>query len=118
MAPASAVLAHSAVAEGDELFLAFLAHLRRLYPEVYGPAVSMGRAPERREFHIGEGGKVSGGNSVDSIKLGAYAGIFNHLNLSGMNNPSLNLTTVYLDTPLVGLTPYPLEYVSSKVLIG
>ena len=34
-----------------------------------------------------------------------------------MNNPSPNLTTVYLDTPLVGPTPEPLEYVPSPVCL-
>ena len=53
---ASTVLAQSAVAEGGELFLALLEQLRRLYPEVYVPAVATGWAPERREFQIGEGG--------------------------------------------------------------
>ena len=53
--PASTVLTHSAVAEGGELFPALLAHLRRLYPEVYGPEVATGQVSERREFQIGEG---------------------------------------------------------------
>ena len=55
VAPASTVLAQSAEAEGDELFLEFLSHLRRLYNEVYGPAVSLGRAPESKEFLLREG---------------------------------------------------------------
>ena len=115
MAPASTLLAQSAVAEGGELFPALLAYPRRIYPEVYGPVVSMGREPERREFEIEEGGGLSGGTSINSIKVGAYAGRFNHLNLAEMNKPSPNLTTVYLDTPLVGPTPEPLEYVPSRV---
>ena len=90
VAPASTVLAHSAVAEGDKLFPALLAHLVRLYPEVYGPTVPTGTAPEQREFQIGEGEGLSDGTRVNSIKLGAYAGRFNHLNLAGMHNPSPN----------------------------
>ena len=39
VAPAFTVIAHSAVAEGDELFPELLAHIRRLYPEVYGSTV-------------------------------------------------------------------------------
>ena len=110
--PASTVLAHSVVVEGGELFSEFLSNLRRLYPEVYGPAVSLGWVPERRKFLLGEREGLSGSTSVNSfIKLGAYAGRFNHINLARMNNPSPNLTTVYLDTPLVGLTPEPLDYV-------
>ena len=119
VAPASTVLAQSAVSEGDELFLVFLSNLRKLYPEVYGPAVSLGWAPERMEFPIREGGGLSGGTSVNSFsKLGAYADRFNHINLSRMNNLSPNLTTVYLDTPLVGPTPDPLEYVPSPGRLG
>ena len=63
VAPASTVLAQSAVAEGDELFPALLAHLRRRYPEVYGSAVGMCWAPERREIKTGEGEGLSGSNS-------------------------------------------------------
>ena len=55
MAPVSTVLAQYAVAEGDELFLALLVHLRRRYPEVYRSTVATCRAPERREIHIREG---------------------------------------------------------------
>ena len=47
MVPASMVLAQSAVAEGDELFLVLLAHLMRLYPEVYGSAMATGFRLER-----------------------------------------------------------------------
>ena len=36
VAPASTVLTQSTVVEGDELFPALLAHLRRRYPEFYG----------------------------------------------------------------------------------
>ena len=71
VAPASTVLAQSAVAERGELIMMFLVHLRRLYHEVYGPAVSTGQAPERREFQIGEGEGLIGVTSVNSIKLGA-----------------------------------------------
>ena len=69
-------------------------------------------AHERREIIIGEGkGLSSGPSSVNSrIKLGPYSGRLANLNLAGINNPSPNLTTVYLDTPLVGPTPEPLEY--------
>ena len=35
-----------------------------------------------------------------------------------MNNPSPNLITVYLDTPLVGPTPEPLEHVPSPGRLG
>ena len=62
MAPASTVLAQSAVAEGDELFPALLAHPRRRYPEVYVYAVGTCQAPERREIQIGEGEGLSSGN--------------------------------------------------------
>ena len=109
MEPPSALLTQSAVVEGVELFLALLAHLRRLYPEVYGRAVATGRVPECREFQIEEGGGLSGRTSIYSITLGTYAGRFTNLNLAGMNNQIPNLTTVYLDTPLVGPTPDPLE---------
>ena len=80
--PLSTVLAQSAVAEGGELFLGLLAHLRRQYSEVYGPVVAMDQAPKRRELQIGEGGGLSGGASVhSSIKLGSYASIFTNLSL-------------------------------------
>ena len=52
VAPASTVLAQYVVAEGDELFPALLAHLRICYPEVYGSAVGMCRASERRDIQI------------------------------------------------------------------
>ena len=116
--PESTVLAHSAVAKWGGVFPLFPAHLRRLYPEVYGPAVPIGRVPARREFRIVEGGELSGENRINSSKLGAYAGIFNHIKLAGMNKSSPNLTTVYLDTPLVGLTPEPLEYAPSTGRLG
>ena len=105
VAPASTVLSQSAVAEGDELFTALLVHLRRHYPEVYSSAMATGRVPDHREIQIGEGEGLSGRTSVHSgIKLSAYAGRFTNISLAGMNNPSPNLTTVYLDTPLVGPT--------------
>ena len=54
---------------------------------------------------------LNGGTSVhSSIKLGAYAGRFTNLNLAEMNNPSPNLTTFYLDTPIVGPILDPLEW--------
>ena len=48
--PASTILPQSVITKGDELFPACLKHLRRLYPEVYGPGVqplevSLGQAP-------------------------------------------------------------------------
>ena len=49
VAPASTVLVPSAVAEGEDLFGALLAHLRRRYPEVYGLGDTLSQAPERRE---------------------------------------------------------------------
>ena len=58
VAPASKVLARSEIAEGGEFFLLFLSNLRRLYPEVYGPAVSLSWAPERREFPLREEGRI------------------------------------------------------------
>ena len=70
MAPASTLLAQSAVAEGGELFPELLAYPRRIYPEVYGPVVFLGRAPQRKEAHIGEGEVLSGKTSINSIKLG------------------------------------------------
>ena len=52
VALAYTVLTQSTVAERGKQFPAFLAHLRRLYPEVYVAAVSTGWAPERKDFHI------------------------------------------------------------------
>ena len=76
VSPESTVLTQSAVAEGDKLFLAILSHLRRLYPELYGPSFSLVQVHERREFLLGEGGGLSGiTSSVTSFsKLGACAG--------------------------------------------
>ena len=77
------------------------------------------RPHERRDTILGKGEGLSVGTSVNSsIKLGAYAGILDNLNLAGINNPSPNLTTVYLDTPLVGPTPETLEYVPSPGRLG
>ena len=59
VAPASTVFTQSAVAEGDKLFLEIISNLMRLYPEVYGPAVYLGRAPELMEFLIGKGEGMS-----------------------------------------------------------
>ena len=119
VAPMSTVLSQSTIVEGDELFLALLVHFRIHYPEVYGSAVATGRAPERRELQIGDGGGLTGRTIVhSSIKLGAYASRFTNLILAGMNKPIPNLTTVYLDTPLVGLTPDPLEYVPLPGRVG
>ena len=113
MAPASTVLVPLAVADGEDLFWALLAHLRRRYPEVYGLGDNLARAPELREIQIRAGEGLSGGSlSVTStLNLGAYAGRLDNLNLAEINNPSPNLTTTYLDTPLVGPTLEPLEYV-------
>ena len=117
---ASTFLVQSVVAEGGELFLALLSHLRRRYPEVYGLGVNMAWAHDRREIYIREGGGFSAGNSSIniSIKLGGYAGRLANLNLAGIINPSPNLTTVYLDTPLVGPTPESLEYVPFPGRLG
>ena len=52
------------------------------------------------------------------IKVGAYTGRFDNLNLARINNPIPNLTTVYLYTPLVGPTPDSLEYVPSPGRLG
>ena len=120
MAPASTVLAQSVVAEGGELFPVLLAHLRRRYPEVNGSAVSTCWLPERGEIEIGEGEVLSGVNSSvhSRIKLGTYVGILPNLNLAGINNPGPDLTTFYLDTPLVGPTPDPLDYVPLSGRLG
>ena len=93
VAPASTVLAQSAVAEGGDLFPALLSHYRRQYSEVYGLGVDMAWAPERREIQIREGGGLSSSPSSinSSIKLGAYAGRLDNLNLAVNNNPSPSL---------------------------
>ena len=120
VAPASTVLVPSAVAEGEDLFGALLAHLRRRYPEVYGLGDTLARAPERRETQIRAKEGISGGSLIvtSSLNLGAYASRFDNLNLAGINKPSPNLTTMYLDTPLVGPTPEPLEYVPLPGRLG
>ena len=120
VAPASKVLFLSVVAEGNEFFAALLAHLRRQYPKVYGFGPVPAWAPERGETPIGAGEGLSGGNSIinSSLNLGAYSGRLDNLNLAGINNPIPNLTTVYLDTLLVGPTPEPLEYVPSLGRLG
>ena len=66
MAPASTVLVLSAVVEGDDLFLAILAHLRRQYPEVYGLGVDTAQVHEPRDTPLGLGEELSGGTSVNS----------------------------------------------------
>ena len=111
MASAPMVLVQSIIAEGDKLFSAILAHLRRLYLEVCSTAVSLGKAPARRESPIGEHGEGLSGGSIHIIsKLGAYAGIFDSLNhsIAIMNNPIPIIPYVYLDTPPVCPTPEPL----------
>ena len=122
VAPTSTVLTQPVVAEGGEIFWAIVSHLRRLYPEVYGPAVSLGRVPERREFLLREGGIFSIGNSsvTKFSKLGAYTGIFNNLSpsIARMRNTSPSLTNFYLDTPLVGPTMERLEYAPSPGRLG
>ena len=83
--PASTFLAQSAIEEGGKLFPWILSHLRRLYTEVYGPAFSLGQAPERREFILKEETKVlSISNSIlnSSSKLGACAGRLKNLALA------------------------------------
>ena len=120
VAPASTVLVQSAIAEGDNLFPVLLSHLRRQYPEVYGLVMDTDRVHERREIILRERGGLSGGHSSvnSSIKLGTYASRLAYLFLAGNINPSPNLTTVYLDTPLVFPTPEPLEYVPSPGRLG
>ena len=89
---------------------ALLVHLRRRFPEVYGLVANTARTHECRDTPLREGEEMSGGTSVNSsIELGAYTGRLDYLILSGINKPNPNLTTVYLDTPLVGPTPEPLE---------
>ena len=86
---------------------------------MYGPAVYLGRAPERREFPLGEGELLSGVTSVTRFsKLGAYAGIFKNISLASMDNPRPSLNNVYLDTPIMGLTPDTLECVPSRGHLG
>ena len=82
---------------------------------MYGLAVDAAWAHERRELLLGEGEELSDGPSSvnSSIKLGAYTGRLANLNLAGINNSIPNLPPVYLDTPLVGPTLEPLEYVPS-----
>ena len=110
MAPASTVLVPLAVAEGDDLFGALFAHLRRRYPEVYGLGENTARAPERRDTPTRAGEGISGSISVtSSLNLGAYTGRLDNLNLAGINYPSPNLTTTYLDTPLGAPVWGPLE---------
>ena len=79
VAPASTVLSQSPIAEEGELFLTILQHLRRLYLEVYGPAVSLGRVHACRYFHLGEDGEVLSSRNLHIIRfseLGAYTGKF------------------------------------------
>ena len=79
VAPASTVLSQSPIAEEGELFLTILQHLRRLYLEVYGPAVSLGRVHACRYFHLGEDGEVLSSSNLHIIRfseLGAYTGKF------------------------------------------
>ena len=101
-------------------WLALLSHLRRQYPEVYGFGPVTDWAPESGETPIGAGGELSGGNSSvnSSLNLGPYTGRLDNLNLAGISNPSPNLTTVYLDTSLVGPISEPLEYVPSPGRLG
>ena len=83
----------------------------------------MGRAPAHREFHLGEDGEgLSGGDLIINIfsELGVYAGRFKNITPSTarMNNPSPNLTNVYVATPPVGPTPELLEYAPPPGCIG
>ena len=64
MSPESTVLAQSAIAEEGKLFPTILLHLRRLYPEVCGLAVSLGWVPAHRYFPLGEDGEVLSGGSL------------------------------------------------------
>ena len=69
--------------------------------------------PARWDAHlIKYGVGLGGGTLKNSSDLGAYTGRFNNIGPSTarMNNPSLNLTNAYLDTPPVDTTPEPLEY--------
>ena len=59
VAPVSTVLAHSAVAEGGELFPDILSNLRSLYLLVYGPSVFLVQAPERMDFPCRKGGGLN-----------------------------------------------------------
>ena len=119
MAPVSTFIVQSAVAEGGDLFLEILAHLRIRYPEVYGLGLDTDQAHECRDTILGERDRFSGDSSVHSrLKLGTYAGRLANLNLSGNINPSPNLSTAYLDTPLVGPTPEPLQYIRSPGRLG
>ena len=86
---------------------------------MYGFRPVTARAPERGETPIRAGEGMIGSNSVtSSLNLGAYAGRLDNLNLAAINNPSPNLITVYLDTPIVGPTPESLEYVPSPGRLG
>ena len=111
--PAPKILAQSAISEGGEPFPAILSHIQILYLEVYNSVVSLCWAPACREFPLGYYGEGlrSGNLSINRFSiLGAYVGIFDNLSPSTarMNNPSPNLTNVYLYTPPVGPTPDPL----------
>ena len=89
MAPASTVLTQYTITEEEKLFPAILAHLQRLYPEVYDPEVFLGRAPACREFPLREDGEGLSGDSINSFnKLGSYAGRFDNLSpiISRINN--------------------------------
>ena len=123
MAPAYMVLDQSAIAEGGKLFPVIFSHLRILNPEVCGPAFSLGWFSYCREFPIGEEGEgLSGGNYSLNVfsKLGACADRFKNLSpsIARMNNHSPSLTNPYLDTPLVGPTPDPLEYIRLSGHLG
>ena len=115
METASTIPAQYAIAEGGELFPACLKHLRRLYPEVYGPAVFLGWAPVNRDLHLGEDkSRLSRGNLINNTLsyLGVYAGRFKNMisSKARMNKTIPNSTNAYLDNPPVVSTPDPLEY--------
>ena len=85
VAPASTILAQSAIVEGDKTFPEIIQHLRRMYPEVYGTVVSLGWAPARSDLPLREtGAGLSSVNLVNNrfSKLGAYIGRFNNFSPS------------------------------------
>ena len=57
VSPAPTALAHSVISKGGGIFPVILLFIRRLYSEVYDPAVSLGQAPARRDFPLREDGK-------------------------------------------------------------
>ena len=115
MALASKVPSWSEISERGGLFPEILSHLRRLHPEVYGPAVSLGWRPMCREFSLREDGE---GLSCDNLSVESFskfrydAGRFENISpsIAKMNYSNPILTNVYIDNPPVGPTSEPLEY--------